>query len=224
MDQHYAGARVRPELPAQRIVTLVVRDLSVAGDEDLDAAPVDGAHFQMEVGTLVLIGPAATGRSVVLCLSGRLVRRRGVVETGAGPHRRPLGDTPWRLVVSLPPEPSATSVEAIVADAGPAGRGAARRLGLGATFDRRVDTLDPPHRILLGVARALGEGPDIVALDNPGAHLEPAELSAVVEALRDLVDIEGRTVLLVSDLDVIPSNLRRLLDHVVDCETGFAES
>lgn len=211
------GPRVRPELPATRVVALVASDLDVAGTPERAEATVHGARFEVEAGTVTVLTPARAGRTVVLCLTGRLARSGGTVRTGDGPSRRDVAETTWQLAVTRDPDP-AEDVAATDLLAG-AGRGALRaaaRLGLTGALDRPVAALDPADRALLGVALALAGGPDVVVLDEPAGRLDSDDVGRVLDAVRDLVDVDGRTVLLVEDLDRLPAAVRPLVDAVVD--------
>lgn len=211
------GPRVRPELPATRVVALVASDLDVAGAPERAEATLHGARFEVEAGTVTVLTPARAGRTVVLCLTGRLARSGGTVRTGDGPSRRDVAETTWQLAVTHDPDP-AEDVAATDLLAG-AGRGAVRaaaRLGLTGALDRPVAALDPADRALLGVALALAGGPDVVALDEPAGRLDSDDVGRVLDAVRDLVDVDGRTVLLVEDLDRLPAAVRPLVDAVVD--------
>ena len=103
-----------------------------------------------------------------------------------------------------------------VGPSGPPSRRAAERLGLGPMLTSFVNELDAPHRILLGFAAALGPNPDIVALDDPASDLDDHQVAQVMDAVRDLVDVEGRTVLIASDLHALPAGLRPLVDRIVE--------
>ncbi|QKE83122.1 hypothetical protein [Arthrobacter sp. NEB 688] len=214
------GQRVRPELPATRVVALVVSDLAVAGAPERAAATLHGARFEVEAGTVTVLTPARAGRTVVLCLTGQLARSGGTVETGDGPSRRDVATTSWQLAVTHDPDPAGPAPDTTAADllAG-AGRGAARaaaRLGLTPVLQQPVAGLDPAERTLLGVALALADGPDVVALEHPAARLDADDLGRVLDAVRDLVDVDGRTVLLVEDLDRLPAAVHPLVDAVVE--------
>ncbi len=208
--------RVRSELPVQRVVTLVVCDLEAPGDPARAAAPVRGVRFEVEAGSIALLTPARAGRTVILCLAGDLPRTAGTVETGDGHARHHIEATSWHLAVSSTPMPSKTMAGDIVAAAGPPSRRAAERLGLGPMLTSFVNELDAPHRILLGFAAALGPNPDIVALDDPASDLDDHQVAQVMDAVRDLVDVEGRTVLIASDLHALPAGLRPLVDRIVE--------
>lgn len=213
---HRTGQRVRPELPVTRVVALAVRDLDVAGAPERACATLTGAGLEVEAGTITLLTPARAGRTIVLCLAGDLARQAGDLETGDGPARRSVESTSWHLTVSRAPHASHARAGELLADAGRAAPRAAERLGLGPVLDRAVAELDPAQRVLLGVALALADGPDVVALDDPAGRLDLADLARVLDAVRDLVDVDGRTVLVVGDLDDLPPILRGALDDVIE--------
>ncbi|WP_030527220.1 hypothetical protein LG324_01775 [Phycicoccus jejuensis] len=211
------GPRVRPELPATRVVALLVNDLDVAGAPERAAATLEGTRFEVEAGTVTVLTPARAGRTVVLCLTGQLARAGGTVETGDGSSRRDVATTSWQLVVTDDPDPADGSTAAdLLAVAGRGAVRAAARLGLTAVLDRPVAALDPADRTLLGVALALAGGPDVVALDEPAARLDSDGLGRVLDAVRDLVDVDGRTVVVVEELDRLPATTHPLVDAVVE--------
>lgn len=57
-------------------------------------------------------------------------------------------------------------------------------LDLGRFADRRMDQLSTGERARILLARALVARPDIVLLDEPAAHLDPARQIAMIERLR----------------------------------------
>jgi predicted ABC-type transport system involved in lysophospholipase L1 biosynthesis ATPase subunit len=112
---------------------------------------------------------------------------------------------PVRLLASggpARPLPRASSVREAVAGAvppalrHPAGAaGAAPALGLDAVLDARPADLDPPTQGLVAVARALVRNPDVLAVDAAALVPDGPPGALLARALRAVVDLEGRTVL-----------------------------
>lgn len=212
----YSGSRIRPELPVHHAVALSVRGLMLTSDRGDGADPVGGATFEVQTGSLVVLSPASQGRTVLLYLAGRY----GRVGRDDPPHGPPAGSGNGgpHLIIAKPPAPTSAQVRTVLGHAGTAARSSALRLGLADVLDGHIGDLTPAQQTLLGVAMAVGVSPDVIALDDPGEGLDVTSLVAVVDALRDLVDIEGRTAILSSDRGAIPDNVGDLIDQFIDLE------
>ncbi|MBR7742511.1 hypothetical protein KC207_04315 [Phycicoccus sp. BSK3Z-2] len=214
------GRRERPALPRAGVVALRVDGLSADGDATRDSATVTDVGFGVEAGSVVLLTPAGAGRTVVLCLTGELPRRSGRVESGSGAARREVDDTAWRAVLGRvpgPPEtPADTPVGTVLDERGEAARRMAARLGVTVDAGTHVGDLDPADGILLGVAVALADDPDVVAVDLRGPTRVVAHAATVLDAVRDVVDVDGRTVLVVADAGALDAAALRLVDEVVE--------
>ncbi|GIL36322.1 hypothetical protein [Phycicoccus sp. DTK01] len=215
------GPRVRPELPLARVVTLEVHDLSV--DPGPDGSRLHGLDLELRAGTLTVATPAAPARTLARVLVGDLPGRDGDLVTGQGRTRRRLATTSWTaLAARTPPTTGRPTVEVL----GQGGLAAIRlgvHLGLGPLLDRPLAVLDAADRTLVGLALALAAAPDLVVLDLPAAGLDPEGRRRVLEALRDLVDVEGRTVLVVASTDHLDADVVALVDDVVRLEPSAAE-
>jgi tungstate transport system ATP-binding protein len=186
-------------------------------------------HVDIEIGpggALVLIGPNGAGKSLLVRVLAGLVEPTAGQLTWAGraPDRRrapKIGFVFQRPVLLR--RSALANVEyalAIVGVARPA-RGeralcALERARLGHLAHAPARVLSGGEQQLLAIARALATGPEILILDEPTSHLDPAATTAVEDLIR-AVRLEGtRVVLITHDL----GQLRRLADEVVFLHHG----
>jgi len=174
--------RVRelPEPAAERRVPgarIHVEDLVVR----YDRAVVEGFDLVLDRGTVVsLEGPSGAGKSTVLgVLAGVIAPDRGMV-TGIDPDR----------VAWVPQHPAvvADTVRHEVELYGDAA-GVLERLGLEHLADADPQRLSPGELRRLAVARGLARvaaGADLLLLDEPTAHLDPAHARLVERAIDGL--------------------------------------
>jgi ABC-2 type transport system ATP-binding protein len=74
------------------------------------------------------------------------------------------------------------------------------RVGLSAAANQRVKGYSTGMKQRLGLAAALLHDPELVILDEPTNGLDPVGMKEVRTFIRDLVDVEGKTVFLSSHL------------------------
>jgi putative ABC transport system ATP-binding protein len=77
-------------------------------------------------------------------------------------------------------------------------REVAARVGLGDRLRHRPAQLSGGQQQRVAIARALVTRPDVVFADEPTGALDSRNGRAVLELLRDLVDVDGRTVVMVT--------------------------
>lgn len=88
-------------------------------------------------------------------------------------------------------------------------------LGLGDHRHKMPDQLSGGQRQRVAVARALANDPPVILADEPTGSLDSASTSQVFGILRDLVALDGKTVVAVThDLDLAARMHRRI--HIVD--------
>jgi lipoprotein-releasing system ATP-binding protein len=88
-------------------------------------------------------------------------------------------------------------------------------LGLGDHRHKTPDQLSGGQRQRVAVARALANDPPVILADEPTGSLDSASTSQVFGILRDLVALDGKTVVAVThDLDLAARMHRRI--HIVD--------
>ncbi len=181
---------------------------------------LDGVDLRVEPGhLLVVVGPNGAGKStLVRILSGVLAPRAGTVEL----RGRAVADRPRREVARLlavvPPElvvPFGFRVREIVAMGraphlgvfgreGPGDRAvvadAIAALGLGPFAERLYPTLSGGEKQRVLLARALAQQADVLALDEPTAHMDLGHRVHAFEWLRGWLSAraEERGVLLVT--------------------------
>src|SRR5262249_5747865 len=81
-----------------------------------------------------------------------------------------------------------------VREPGPAALAALARLGVDGLAERDVRTLSGGEAQLIALARALVLRPEVLLLDEPTANLDPLTTFRVEEAVRDLHQAHGSTV------------------------------
>jgi tungstate transport system ATP-binding protein len=186
-------------------------------------------HIDIEIGgggTLVLIGPNGAGKSLLARVLAGLVAPTAGQLTWAGhpPDRRrapKIGFVFQRPVLLR--RSALANVEYALAIAGVARPVRAERALCALERARLAHLAHAPARVLSGgeqqllaIARALATGPEILILDEPTSHLDPAATTAVEDMIR-AVRLEGvRVVLITHDL----GQLRRLADEVVFLHHG----
>ena len=72
------------------------------------------------------------------------------------------------------------------------------RLGISSIALQRVETLSGGQQQRVAIARALVQKPQIILADEPIASLDPLNAKIVMEALRDIHDTDGLTVVCIS--------------------------
>lgn len=88
-------------------------------------------------------------------------------------------------------------------------------LGLGDHRHKTPDQLSGGQRQRVAVARALANDPPVILADEPTGSLDSASTSQVFGILRDLVALDGKTVVAVThDLNLADKMHRRI--HIVD--------
>jgi tungstate transport system ATP-binding protein len=186
-------------------------------------------HIDIEIdgtATLVLIGPNGAGKSLLVrVLAGLVVPTAGEVTwAGARPDRRraPKVGFVFQRPVLLR-RSALANVEYALAAAGVARSERSRRAHAALERARLAHLARSPARVLSGgeqqllsIARALATAPDILILDEPTSHLDPAATTAI-ESLIGAARLEGTGVVLIThDL----GQARRLADEVVFLHHG----
>jgi ABC-2 type transport system ATP-binding protein len=82
---------------------------------------------------------------------------------------------------------------------------------------RRVGVLSPGERQKLAILLAIGFEPDLLILDEPAAALDPIARQRFLDLLLDIIQDEGRTILISSH---ILSDIEKVIDHVLILDRG----
>ena len=186
-------------------------------------------HIDIEIGgagALVLIGPNGAGKSLLARVLAGLVAPTAGQLTWAGraPDRArapKIGFVFQRPVLLR--RSAIANVEYALAVAGVARPTRSQRALHALKHARLAHLAHAPARVLSGgeqqllaIARALATGPQIVILDEPTSHLDPAATTAVEDLIRT-VRLEGtRVALITHDM----GQLRRLADEVAFLHHG----
>jgi len=91
------------------------------------------------------------------------------------------------------------------------------RLGISSIALQRVETLSGGQQQRVAIARALVQKPQIILADEPIASLDPLNAKIVMEALRDIHDTDGLTV--VCNLHTLDT-ARQFCDRVIGMRDG----
>jgi tungstate transport system ATP-binding protein len=169
---------------------------------------LDLEHLEIALGkVLCLLGPTGAGKSTLLRLLAGLERpSTGHLLFGAhdlGTAELPLTQRRRIALVFQRPALLSGTVTANV-EYGLRLRGLGRqpervrqvleRLGLAALASRQASTLSGGEAQLVALARALVLELDVLLLDEPTAHLDPARVALVESAVREYREARGATV------------------------------
>jgi ABC-2 type transport system ATP-binding protein len=84
--------------------------------------------------------------------------------------------------------------------------------GLEKVRRRVISTLSKGFRQRVGLAQAIVHDPEVLVLDEPTSGLDPVQIVEIRNLIRDLADVEGRTVILSTHiLPEVESICRRVL-------------
>ncbi|WP_102418906.1 type I polyketide synthase [Mycobacterium sp. 4858] len=210
---------------------LRIKDLVVEYSTGGDAIRViDGLDLEVAAGSLVVVlGPSGCGKTTLLsCIGGILSPTGGRIQVGdvdvTALDRRGL--TTYRrqtvgfVFQSFNLVPSLTALENVAVPLWAAGwsRRAARargeelltRFGLQDRMTHRPGDLSGGQRERVAVARAIALDPPLILADEPTAHLDQAQVQAVLQLLRELASGERIVVVATHDTRMLP-----FADHVL---------
>ena len=187
---------------------------------DLDLAPDD---------FLALVGPNGGGKTTLLhSLLGTLAliagaRTSRAARIGYVPQRDQV-DPIWPLTAGEVVLMGRTHALGPFRRPGPADHSAVRaalaRVGIEELHGRRYGELSGGQRQRTLIARALAAEPELLAVDEPTNGMDPAAELATMDVLRDLHDVGGLAVVMVTHrLDAVANHARRLA--FVDKDAGL---
>ena len=84
-------------------------------------------------------------------------------------------------------------------------------------MDQRVGAMSPGQRQKLAILLAIGFEPELLILDEPAAALDPVARHQFLELLLEIIQHEGRTILISSH---ILSDIEKVIDHVLILDEG----
>jgi len=197
---------------------------------------LQGVDLVLEPGVLVaLVGPNGAGKSTLLRALAGLVRPTAGAVTLDGMDVATLSRAALAARIAVVPQTFDTLFPFTVREIVALGRSA--RLGLfarptgidaaavaraidaqdlGALVDRRLDALSGGERQRVVLAMALAQEADVLLLDEPTAHLDPAHQIGIVRRAAELARSRGVIALAVlHDL-----NLAALADRVAVLDAG----
>ncbi|MFD3332761.1 ABC transporter ATP-binding protein [Streptomyces sp. NPDC058700] len=210
-----------------RELTLAYEDRTVV--HELDLAVPDGK-------VTVIVGPNACGKSTTLRALGRLLRPAGGAVLLDGEELAKLPTKAIARSIGLLPQTPVAPEAITVADLVSRGRqphqawwrqwseederavsDAMARTDVTALADRPVDALSGGQRQRVWIAMALAQETDLLLLDEPTTYLDIAHQVEVLDLVRRLNRVRGRTVVLVlHDLN----QAARYADHLIAMKAG----
>ena len=208
----------------------------VFGEGDAAVRAVDGVDLTVRRGEIVLImGPSGSGKTTLLTMIGGLLRPTSgsvrindyditaMSESKLYRVRRSLVGFIFQSFNLLESLNVTENVEVVMNLAGSRGRAASQKaqqilsdLGLGHRLRFKPRDLSGGEKQRVSIARALANDPQLVLADEPTANLDSKHGYEVVALLRDIVQRQGRTAIIVSH----DQRIREVADRVVWLEDG----
>ncbi|MEU8762235.1 ABC transporter ATP-binding protein [Streptomyces sp. NPDC048659] len=213
---------------------LAARELTLAYEErtvvhELDLAVPDGR-------VTVIVGPNACGKSTTLRALGRLLKPAGGAVLLDGQELAKIPTKKIAQSIGLLPQTPVAPEAITVGDLVARGRqphqawwkqwsaederavvDAMERTDVAALAERSVDELSGGQRQRVWIAMALAQETDLLLLDEPTTYLDISHQVEVLDLVRRLNRVRGRTVVLVlHDLN----QAARYADHLVAMKAG----
>lgn len=215
-----------------RVVNVVRHFKSLGGV----VSALNGVSFVVEAGRMVaLMGKSGSGKTTLLNLIGGLDRAdEGQIflegrEIGACSEdelvllRRERIGFVFQSFALLPTYSALENVELVLRLAGGEPGSNRRRamqclraVGLGRRAASRPDELSGGQQQRVAIARAIAGRPGLILADEPTGELDSATTRQIFRLFRQLVDVEGMTVLLTSHNPLV----REYADRVIALEDG----
>jgi putative ABC transport system ATP-binding protein len=188
------------------------------GQGRVEVRALDGVDLVIETGEMVsIMGPSGSGKSTLLHIVGALESPTSGTISVAGRHYEGLGDKEltdlrrdhigfvfqfFNLLPSLTAEENVTLPAVIARRHDQAIRERARmlleRVGLSDRMEHLPAELSGGQQQRVSIARALLLSPELVLADEPTGNLDSKSGREVLQALRELNNEEGHTIVMVT--------------------------
>lgn len=221
--------QVNERLAVRRLKVIRLRGVRTTmdtGEPETNAGfgPID---LDVEAGTLVAVTPPASGRALLDVLDGTITAQGRIELAGSvlaeltvaeqvALRRRSLARVTMSAdgSAALPAGGSVVTVRQSLAatDRRPRSTPVGPSLPLLPVMDRRLAELDAPTRGLVAIAHALRSNADVLLLDAAEVPPGSTVTGTLAGPVRDLVDLEGRTVV----VTVGDPALLRVAEEVID--------
>ena len=193
---------------------------------------LDGINLTIEQGEMVaIIGPSGSGKSTLMntlgCLdqpsSGSFILNgqdvSGLSDNQLAETRsRQLGFV-FQSYNLLPRETALSNVELPLKYSGEysgkdrraAARTALDRVGLSERYDHRPMQMSGGEQQRVGIARALVKNPELILADEPTGNLDTKSSGEVIEMLRSLNEVDGKTIVVVTHDPEVAEAMKRVI-------------
>jgi len=220
---------LQTEAPADAVVQL--RGVAKVYADDRSAPALDDVNLDIRRGEVTLLmGPSGSGKTTLISIIGGILRPSSGSVTIAGTEiseldegrrpavrRRHIGFV-FQSFNLMPCLTAAENVEAALklkgvrgSQASTAARELLNLVGLSHKYDAFPADLSGGEKQRVAIARALSGNPGIILADEPTAALDSASGRIVMEKLRDLAQVQGRAVLIVTHDDRILDYAHRII-------------
>ncbi len=202
---------------------------------------LDGISLTIQHGEMVaIIGPSGSGKSTLMNTLGCLdtpsagsffLNGQNVSELSdnqlAETRSHQLGFV-FQSYNLLPRETALSNVELPLKYSGgysgkdrrAAARSALDRVGLSHRYDHKPVQMSGGEQQRVGIARALVKNPDLILADEPTGNLDTKSSAEVIEMLRSLNEVDGKTIVVVTHDPEIAAATKRIIafrdGHIVE--------
>ena len=193
---------------------------------------LDGISLTIQKGEMVaIIGPSGSGKSTLMntlgCLdqpsSGSFILNgqdvSGLSDNQLAETRSHQLGFVFQSYNLLPRETALSNVELPLKYSGgfsgkdrrTAARTALDRVGLSERYDHRPMQMSGGEQQRVGIARALVKNPELILADEPTGNLDTKSSGEVIEMLRSLNEIEGKTIVVVTHDPEVADAMKRVI-------------
>jgi putative ABC transport system ATP-binding protein len=193
---------------------------------------LDGISLTIQKGEMVaIIGPSGSGKSTLMntlgCLdqpsSGSFILNgqdvSGLSDNQLAETRSHQLGFVFQSYNLLPRETALSNVELPLKYSGgfsgkdrrTAARTALDRVGLSERYDHRPMQMSGGEQQRVGIARALVKNPELILADEPTGNLDTKSSGEVIEMLRSLNEIDGKTIVVVTHDPEVADAMKRVI-------------